>query len=76
VKTWAEIDAVIAAVRAAVAQAPAIERKIARDLSSIAPRAPRPTHTVIDRTPCPRCNVRGDVGCNHRPASVPQLVSA
>jgi hypothetical protein len=24
---------------------------------------------VIDRTPCPRCGVRGDFGCSHRPVS-------
>ncbi len=25
-----------------------------------------PPPRVLDREPCPRCNVRGDVGCEHR----------
>lgn len=31
---------------------------------------------VVDRTPCQRCGVRGDLGCVHRAASEPQLVAA
>jgi len=31
---------------------------------------------VVDRTPCRRCGVRGDLGCAHRAASEPQLVAA
>lgn len=23
------------------------------------------THPIVDRTPCPWCNVRGDIGCRH-----------
>jgi hypothetical protein len=26
---------------------------------------------VIDRSPCPRCGVRGDIGCKHRPLPEP-----
>ena len=25
----------------------------------------------VERDPCPRCGVRGDIGCRHRPASWP-----
>jgi hypothetical protein len=76
VKTWAEIDAIIAALRAAVAPAPLVKRDAAPEFRRIEPCVPKATHIVIDRTPCPRCNLRGDIGCDHRPASVPQLVSA
>lgn len=74
-KTWLEIDATIAALREAVGQAHPrvapggdrggnhVERKV-RMLP------------VVDRTPCRRCGVRGDLGCAHRAASEPQLVAA
>jgi hypothetical protein len=75
-KTWAEIDAVIAAVRAALAPVPLVKPEAAREFRRIEPCVPKAMRTVIDRTPCGRCGVRGDVACNHRPASVPQLVAA
>jgi hypothetical protein len=38
--------------------------------------APPPEPRIIpapipDRSPCPRCGTRGDIGCAHRPVSVP-----
>lgn len=30
--------------------------------------------TVTDRDPCPRCNIRADIGCKHREASKPVKV--
>ena len=26
-----------------------------------------PVRLTVDRSPCPRCGVRGDIGCKHRP---------
>lgn len=34
------------------------------------PSAP-PMVTAVDRDPCPRCGVRGDIGCAHRPLAPP-----
>lgn len=31
-------------------------------------RGERPEHLYVDRDPCPRCGVRRDAGCAHRPA--------
>lgn len=47
-----------------------------RDQRLTAPPPAPAMHRVIDRTPCPRCGVRGDLGCVHRAASEPQLVAA
>lgn len=74
--TWSQIDAVIAAVRAAVAPAGAIEPDAATVFRRVEPCIPRTTHIVIDRTPCRRCGVRGDLPCDHRAAAAPQLVAA
>lgn len=27
------------------------------------------TLTIVDRDPCPKCGVRGDIGCKHRRAA-------
>lgn len=32
-------------------------------------RPPSEWTVVVDRSPCPRCGVRGDIGCSHRSAS-------
>ena len=73
-KTWAEIDATIAAVRAAVRDhgSSYAKRKARIEAGPAAPVM----RQVIDRTPCRRCGVRGDLGCVHRAASEPQLVAA
>lgn len=34
-----------------------------------AEKLPAP-HQIIDRTPCPRCAVRADIGCRHQPRGV------
>lgn len=35
------------------------------------PPPPPPAPIVIDRTPCPFCGIRADIGCKHQPVSVP-----
>lgn len=37
-------------------------------------RGPHPVIRVT-RDPCPRCGVRGDLGCKHRPAEQPEEVA-
>lgn len=37
-------------------------------------RGPHPAVRVV-RDPCPRCGVRGDLGCKHRPAGQPEEVA-
>jgi hypothetical protein len=46
------------------------EKHLANRLSPQAePRVMPPR--IVDRSPCPRCGVRADIGCAHRPVSVP-----
>lgn len=41
--------------------------RMQRQADNPPPPVPAP-RAVPDREPCPRCSVRGDVGCEHRPA--------
>lgn len=47
-----------------------VRARVAPDPADFAPRAPM---LRVDRDPCPRCAVRGDIGCAHRPAREPYL---
>ncbi len=33
-----------------------------------------PLPPVLDRTPCFRCGIRADIGCDHQPASAPYII--
>ncbi|KHA63419.1 hypothetical protein NI18_16025 [Sphingomonas sp. Ant20] len=33
-----------------------------------------PLPPVLDRTPCFRCGIRADLGCDHQPASAPHII--
>ncbi len=56
-------------------------REAARTLSSWAlaeleaAQRPQPSVPVlVHRDPCPLCNTRGDVGCEHQPPSKPEVL--
>ena len=48
------------------------EKRLAKSAAYISAKEsrepPRPL-VVVDRTPCPRCGVRGDIGCSHQGAA-------
>lgn len=49
------------------------EGDIVRRLGS-STRGPHPVVRVT-RDPCPRCGVRADLGCKHRPAEQPEMIA-